>query len=193
MLNVGPWHRLPLTVRWLDDDFYLKYATCISPPMHMPITHGRVISKKLDTDEAKKYKSKSKSKSQKQSKSKSDVQLESQSSSEPQGGPSTLYCLLCDLPVEKDEKITCVTPGCFLVAHILCLGKSFWKDDGMILPIDGMCPACNNNVLWGDLIRKMIGCNLHLSEESEDLGKRTAENLGEHVEEDSNSSDDFET
>ena len=195
MLNVGPWYRLPLTIRWLDDDFYIKYATSISPPMHMPVTYGPVVSKKLETENTKKDKTKSQStsklKTTSQSKSKSEIQSASQSSLEPQAGPSTVYCLLCDLPVEQDDKITCVMPGCFLVAHILCLGKSFWKDDGMILPIDGMCPACDNNVLWGDLIRKMLGCNLHLSEESEDLGKNSAENLGEFLgEEESNSSDD---
>ena len=175
MLNVGPWYRLPLTVRWLDDDFYTKYSFCVSPPMHMPITHGPVISKKLNVN-------KNNKKSQAQP-------------SEPQAGPSIVYCLLCDLPVEDDDKITCVIPGCPLIVHIICLAENFRKDD-MILPIDGDCPACNTNVLWGDLIRKMIGCNLHLSEDYEDLGENFAVHEGNIAEiigenNDCDSSDDI--
>lgn len=122
----------------------------------MPITHGPIISKKLN------------------SKKSGKKQIEANNTN---ARPITKRknCLLCHLTIEDNDRITCVQPGCFLVAHILCLGKSFWKDDGMILPIDGVCPSCNTNVLWGDLIRKMIGCNLHLSGEpidpvkSEDL------------------------
>lgn len=152
MLNVGPWCRLPLTVRFFDDDFYLKYMSIISPPLHMPITHGPIIPKKLGSEKKKKRK--------KQISSTATV-------ADAAATLSTVNnnnCYFCYLPIiENNDKITCVQFDCKLVAHIVCLGKSFWKNDGMILPINGICPICNTDVLWGDLIRKMIGCNLHLT------------------------------
>jgi structure-specific endonuclease subunit SLX1 len=45
MLLVGPWNRLPLTLRWLNNDFVKELLK--PPPMHMPICYGSVISKKV--------------------------------------------------------------------------------------------------------------------------------------------------
>ncbi|XP_062553996.1 structure-specific endonuclease subunit SLX1 homolog [Armigeres subalbatus] len=42
MLRIGPWNRLPLTVRWLTDDFCRDFQVGKGPPMHMPICFGRV-------------------------------------------------------------------------------------------------------------------------------------------------------
>ncbi|XP_021707416.1 structure-specific endonuclease subunit SLX1 homolog [Aedes aegypti] len=42
MLRIGPWNRLPLTVRWLADDFHREFEIGKVPPMHMPICFGRV-------------------------------------------------------------------------------------------------------------------------------------------------------
>ncbi|XP_019553010.3 structure-specific endonuclease subunit SLX1 homolog [Aedes albopictus] len=42
MLRIGPWNRLPLTVRWLTDDFHREFEIGKVPPMHMPICFGRV-------------------------------------------------------------------------------------------------------------------------------------------------------
>lgn len=48
MLRVGPWNRLPLTIRWLSEE----HARDLSlPPMHMPICYGAVVSKKLKKSE----------------------------------------------------------------------------------------------------------------------------------------------
>ncbi|XP_058450649.1 structure-specific endonuclease subunit SLX1 homolog [Malaya genurostris] len=42
MLRIGPWNRLPLTVRWLAEEFHREFEVGKSPPMHMPICFGRV-------------------------------------------------------------------------------------------------------------------------------------------------------
>ncbi|KAJ8676311.1 hypothetical protein QAD02_012098 [Eretmocerus hayati] len=146
MLRVGPWSRLPLTLRWLDDDFGQRYATHVRPPMHMPVTFGKVASKNngkrriepVDAalfDEAK------------------------DSIEEPQR-----LCNLCGKTVLEKESIVCVKTDCGLVAHLTCLAARF-AEAGTILPVEGICPFCNTCVLWGDLIRKKIGCNMHLNDD----------------------------
>ncbi|XP_054004485.1 structure-specific endonuclease subunit slx1 isoform X2 [Hylaeus anthracinus] len=120
MLKVGPWCRLPLTVRWLDYEFYEKYSSYVSAPMHMPICCGKVTSKKIK----KKLKE----------------------------------ALVNEIETQ---------------AHLICLAHVFCKDD-MIIPVGGTCPACNTDVLWGDLIRKKVGCYKNLKEvSSSDDGEDT--------------------
>ncbi|RZC33641.1 structure-specific endonuclease subunit slx1 [Asbolus verrucosus] len=72
MLLVGPWRRLPLTIRWLNDDFVRDLAK--TPPMHMPICYGPVISKKLPA------------------------------TSEPSDEKATVFCYFCKGGVEKGMK-----------------------------------------------------------------------------------------
>lgn len=40
MLSVGPWHRLPLTIRWLKQDYEQYYPATMPPPLHMPMLYG---------------------------------------------------------------------------------------------------------------------------------------------------------
>ncbi|XP_065078837.1 structure-specific endonuclease subunit SLX1 homolog [Ochlerotatus camptorhynchus] len=42
MLRIGPWNRLPLTIRWLTDELHREFEIGKAPPMHMPICFGRV-------------------------------------------------------------------------------------------------------------------------------------------------------
>ena len=53
MLNLGPWCRLSLNVRWLRPDLKENVDFCndLPPPMHMSITYGpiKAIRKKLST------------------------------------------------------------------------------------------------------------------------------------------------
>ncbi|KYQ49145.1 Structure-specific endonuclease subunit slx1 [Trachymyrmex zeteki] len=145
MLKIGPWRRLPLTIRWLDSQFSKNYYEYISPPLHMPICCGKVTSCKV-----------------KQTQRTNEDNILSQESQLPMK-KSLIFCSLCGSSMIEKDSITCVKPKCLLMVHLICLAKEFCKDD-MILPIEGICPTCKSNVLWGDLIRKKNGCYQDLEE-----------------------------
>ncbi|XP_063979853.1 structure-specific endonuclease subunit slx1 [Diachasmimorpha longicaudata] len=141
MLQVGPWCRLPLTLRWLDDAFAEVHSAQISPPMHMPISYGKVTSSKHHRK-----------------------LRDNHNNKEPVIEDSLLsICDICYMILDKTDKVMCIKEDCQLIAHIICLAKEFIKDD-KILPIEGNCPACKSNLLWGHVIRKKIGSNMHLNE-----------------------------
>ena len=141
MLKVGPWCRLPLTIRWLDYEFFEEYSSYISAPLHMPRCCGKVFSQKIKKT--------------------------------PNNGvvnrmeidKALIFCSICTLPLKETESVSCIKPNCLLVAHLICLANTFRKGN-MILPVDGTCPGCITNVLWGDLIRKKVGCYGNLQEVS---------------------------
>ncbi|XP_014204863.1 structure-specific endonuclease subunit slx1 [Copidosoma floridanum] len=154
MLKVGPWSRLPLTLRWVDDDFGQSHSTQVSPPLHMPIVYGKVVSKKPEgasnkTDESEKAKNRGKE---------NEIDNDAEES----------VCSICSTWVDKGDRITCIKLSCRLVSHLVCLAESFTGGTGMILPVEGSCPLCHSEVLWGDLIRKKIGCNMHYNGEEDD-------------------------
>lgn len=73
---------------------------------------------------------------------------------------TTMYpeCLLCSNYITGNQtKLTCLNPSCELIAHITCLADLF-LEPGEYIPIKGDCPFCSTNLKWGDLIRKMKGC-----------------------------------
>lgn len=142
MLKVGPWHRLPLTLRWLDYEFSKRYHGCISLPLHMPICYGKVTSCKIKPTQG----------------IKTDNILSQES----------IFCFFCGSSMTERESVACIKPNCLLIAHLICLAKEFSKD-AMILPIEGTCPTCKTNILWGDLIRKKNGCYQNLEKTNADF------------------------
>jgi hypothetical protein len=50
MLRTGPWYRLPLTIRWLKQDYSQDFHPDLSPPVYMAVAYGEVKSKKVTAD-----------------------------------------------------------------------------------------------------------------------------------------------
>ena len=148
MLNLGPWNKLALTIRWLKPEYQVEFPAALQPPLHMPIAFGPVRSKKVKDKK----------------KSKAD-QVETEDRSD----PSKNMCNVCGRHVAGNELITCLYPTCAAVSHILCLAKKFTNKEGAgLVPVSGDCPSCGGLELWGNLIRKKRGCYEDLEEIDED-------------------------
>lgn len=138
MLRSKPFTRLPLTVQWLIDEHFTEFPADRVPPLHMAIRCGRI-------------KTKNKPKT-------NNIDIDIVSSQN-----VVQFCDICDNMIEKplEQMITCINTSCKLVSHIICLAEVFLKgsdDKGQVIPVQGTCPVCQNEFLWGDLIRKKKGC-----------------------------------
>ncbi|KRT78230.1 hypothetical protein AMK59_6702 [Oryctes borbonicus] len=147
MLNVGPWNRLPLTIRWLEQELAKDFSDFKVPPIHMPICYGPVISKK--------------------------VAKQHNSDSDPEDLHKRIkYCYICNEEIFDNKELTCLNSECDLVSHIICLSKHF-LDPGEYVPVEGVCPKCKETFLWGDIVRKYKGCygtlNLTLNVNGDDF------------------------
>lgn len=145
MLCVGPWCRLPLTIRWLLPEYARQFPSTSTPPLHMAICYGPVVSKKIPPK---------------------DKNIES-NKEELQDLP-VILCEICKMPCAKDEIMKCLSQSCSMKAHAICLAKTFLTDDqDHLVPISGSCPGCDINILWGDLVRKKKGCYENLGEQED--------------------------
>lgn len=138
MLRVGPWHKLPLTVRWLKQQYTVEFDSKLRPPPHMPITFGPVATKKVS------------------------VPQETKDSTKGEKVAALLMagriCILCRLTLEDPEnKLGCLNPRCKMQSHMTCLARTFTGNQSL-LPVDGQCPTCGVPLLWGDLIKLKNGC-----------------------------------
>ncbi|CAK1541775.1 unnamed protein product [Leptosia nina] len=124
MLRVGPWYRLPLTIRWLEQDFYQEFPPERKAPHHIPTCYGPIKARNLKISQL----------------------------------PPTLYslCDICSTSI-YDNKMTCLNTSCSLAVHMTCLAEHFLPP-GEYVPIEGRCPLCKANLKWGDLVRKLKGC-----------------------------------
>ncbi|XP_028297643.1 structure-specific endonuclease subunit SLX1 isoform X2 [Gouania willdenowi] len=146
MLRAAPWNRLPLTTRWLKQEYRLDFEPSLQPPVHVPVAFGMVRVKKKKTPPP---------------------------ASPEEAEPQTTMCCLCNTTIMQSEGLSCVHAPCRLRTHLLCMARSFLKaDPSHLLPIEGACPSCGRSVLWGSLIRHKHGC---LDDLQEVIGEQEAE------------------
>uniref|UniRef100_A0A3P9M566 Structure-specific endonuclease subunit SLX1 C-terminal domain-containing protein n=1 Tax=Oryzias latipes TaxID=8090 RepID=A0A3P9M566_ORYLA len=131
MLRVAPWNRLPLTARWLKQEYRMDFGPALQPPLHVPIAFGSVRAKKT---------------------------LQPQTRAEEEEEETT-DCFVCRRPVKVSEKVSCLHASCGMSSHLICLGRRFLQSEpSQLLPVEGECPSCRRSLLWGSLIRHQLGC-----------------------------------
>ncbi|KAM9305382.1 structure-specific endonuclease subunit SLX1 [Gastrophryne carolinensis] len=147
MLRVAPWNRLPLTLRWLRQEYHKELPPLLQPPLHMPLAFGQVRARPI-------------------SKAQEQKAAGLGGSDQPR---SSQRCRVCyDKVLSEEDALHCFHAGCSLTAHILCLAKLFLlKEPQHLVPVEGLCPSCGSCVLWGDLIRYKKGCYGDLEEVSQ--------------------------
>ncbi|KAB7503599.1 Structure-specific endonuclease subunit slx1 [Armadillidium nasatum] len=130
MLQTKPWARLPLTVRWLKQEYYREFEPGLEPPVHMPMAYGPVKPAKVSP------------------------QRKNKSSNIP------TLCWFCKENIVEENLVRCLSKECDLNSHIKCLSLQFLKEESSsyLIPMEGTCPKCKTVLLWGDVIRHMKGC-----------------------------------
>ncbi|XP_022219662.2 structure-specific endonuclease subunit SLX1 homolog [Drosophila obscura] len=158
MLGLGPWHRLALTVRWLETDYERAFELPI--PCHMEIVSGKV------------------------SITASQRKLEEASAAPPVAWAPE--CHLCMQRIDQPERsrLGCTNPTCRLTCHMLCLGSYLLGDEpGQYIPIGGDCPLCETRLNWSALLqRKRL--LLGVPEESQDNEEEDLSDDGPDVDSD---------
>lgn len=134
MINIPPWNRLPLKIRWLESDFCTRFPDG-RLPQHMSVVHGPIKAKRKRIG---------------QNKMSDELQEALQMRKE---------CHLCmnEIIDLQEDRVFCINPRCKLVSHLRCLAK-ICLEPGHYVPIEGICPLCDRKFLWGDIIRKKKGC-----------------------------------
>ncbi|CAG9791302.1 unnamed protein product [Diatraea saccharalis] len=95
MLRVGPWSRLPLIIRWLEQEYFEDIPIERKPPNHMKICNGPVKTHNL----------------KKLTNATMPMHVK------------CMMC--SNFIIDAQVKLTCLNPSCELVAHITCLADIF--------------------------------------------------------------------
>ncbi|XP_067640606.1 structure-specific endonuclease subunit SLX1 homolog isoform X2 [Eurosta solidaginis] len=153
MLNVGPWYRLPLTIRWLETEYECDFI--LKPPEHMQIVSGKVELQKSKTSR------------------------QNYGNEEP-SQPCAIWapeCHLCMQRIAEPERsrIGCINSLCKLTCHITCLANYILSldesDKDHYIPISGECPLCESKFTWIELLqrkRKLQANGVEQIEEDDD-------------------------
>ncbi|KAF6730800.1 Structure-specific endonuclease subunit slx1 [Oryzias melastigma] len=128
MLRAAPWNRLPLTARWLKQEYRMDFEPALQPPLHIPIAFGSVRAKK---------------------KQQLQIRAEDEASScfickGPVAASEKVSCFHASCGMSSH--LIC------LARHFL------QSEPSQLLPVEGACPSCRRSVLWGSLIRQKHGC-----------------------------------
>lgn len=160
MLRVAPWNRLPLTARWLRQEYRMDFDPSLQPPLHIPIAFGSVRAKKMpplpSTGEDKEVMSvcflcKGITKV-------NVVKKCVQQTIYPRLSGLVHFHFPPPLP-QGSEKLSCFHPSCGMISHLICLARYFLRSQpSHLLPVEGECPSCRRSVLWGSLVRHKHGC-----------------------------------
>ena len=160
MLRVGPWNRLPLTIRWLKEEYKMDFDPLKQPPIHMAIVYGPIPSWKKPKNMGKRNTPKDEIIPMCKICGNLVVSIQhyTTNSSCPRHHIHVYYRAHAFLLFQiQDHILRCLHADCEMTAHIFCLAKSFLsegkQDANFCIPLEGDCPVCKQNLLWGELIR----------------------------------------
>jgi len=124
MLNMGPWNRLMLTVRWLQHNYAEEFQShFITPPDHVKIVVGPVQAQKLP-----------------------NVRETDGLASQP-----SHFCTICQRSIDLPEVLFCI--DCASAFHCICLAERFISSNSLeLVPVEGLCPKCQKCLSWSELI-----------------------------------------
>lgn len=142
MLRIGPWSRLPLTIRWLRQEYRKEFPLNKLPPAHMPIEFGlvQIVPK---------------------SKSKKFLAIENEQIHMSQIQSLSDICFICQNNILEssgdvlNKNLSCIKCiNCMIPYHTICLSNHFLKSSNSeLLPINGNCVKCTAHLMWGDLVK----------------------------------------
>lgn len=172
MLSTGPWHRLPLTIRWLKQEYRQPFPPNKQPPIHMPEAYGLIeMTKEREAHRIASIPSTQTSKAEREGKRQCKLCgreniVSFYTSSILASLCSSSMCTLFP-PFGNDSKFLflqetisdpcftgCYHKDCFFIAHITCLAREFCPSNEVI-PVTGECPSCKGELLWGGLMRRV--------------------------------------
>ena len=153
MLRIGPWCRLPLTVRWLKQEYKRDFPITKQPPTHMPIEYG-LVEFVCPPKGKKALRAKGKNKE-------NEAALARLTSC----FKSSDMCQICATSIIQSDALSkgllgLKCPQCQAISHTICLAKKFVDESGErghVLPIEGFCLKCDKHTMWGDLIKYRLG------------------------------------
>lgn len=139
MLNSPPWNRLPLKIRWFEQDYFIAFPIGRLPD-HMVITYGAIKACQKTVGQAQVNK----------------VIMD--------GIRTRKECNLCMKEIKdfENDRVLCINPRCKLEAHLKCLAKMCLEPNHYV-PIRGNCPLCECKFMWNDIIRKKNGLSVAFS------------------------------
>lgn len=135
MINLGPWNRLPLKVRWLEESYATNFPAG-RLPTHMEICHGAIRARHVRVGRRR--------------------TLLSQSVIDAIEAQRECHLCMSEIADVEQDRVFCVHSKCKLVAHTRCLAR-ICLEPGHYVPIEGVCPLCEKKFLWGNVIRKKKG------------------------------------
>ncbi|EGF81182.1 hypothetical protein BATDEDRAFT_87437 [Batrachochytrium dendrobatidis JAM81] len=135
MLHLEYWARWPLKIQFTVLDVQEMFKTFQAPPPHIVVTFGSVSTVNVGIV----------------SPDIPDLQTETD-------------CIICYETLNLQDQsswLRCSRPKCKMRGHLVCLSSWFIEEECQslqdrqcmqLLPINGTCPICRLNLVWGDLV-----------------------------------------
>ena len=72
--------------------------------------------------------------------------------------------------------LRCYHQSCKMVAHTTCLASKLCESEH-IIPINGPCPSCNKDLLWGELVKRHKATLIQLKDSERPSSQKPSEKL----------------